>query len=74
MTNSERAFMAIVDKYARSLSDYDRGITEVFALGAYRAGYRAGQEEQPPREAQGHRARSAQRRRHSDTQQQYPQR
>jgi hypothetical protein len=40
MTRHERHFLGLVKKYTHSLPEYDRGVTDVFALAAFRAGYR----------------------------------
>jgi hypothetical protein len=45
LTDIEARFMSVVDRSTRGLPEYDRGITSVFALAAFRTGYRAALDE-----------------------------
>jgi hypothetical protein len=45
LNTAERKFLRVVDESTRGLNEYDRGVTSVFALAAFRTGYRYAQEQ-----------------------------
>jgi hypothetical protein len=46
MSNVETRFLTAIDSYTHALPDYDRGVASVFALAAFRTGYRYAKDEQ----------------------------
>ena len=40
MTKGEEQFLGLIERYTETLPEYDRAVTDTFALAAFRAGYR----------------------------------